>query len=361
MDMELDTSNDAESNFFLSQQSLEFPASVWDFSSRPPSHPRHSRDAPAPGAADKDSIDNVSSGSAEAPSGSNKRKACDELTEESLGSPEEINEDGEEEASLRSLLLAQVGRSKSENKKKKKVHEDNDNETKEEEVTTENAQMKDSKKKESGNDKVLNVSDQKENKPVVPKQKSKKLKGKEKVQKLKSTAGNQKVKVKPRVKQVKISEAEQKKYFPNLFASKKVVVNFSGDDSESDSDQNDSPCDTEIQKPVKDNLFGLDLDSFLKQARNSSQAEVNPKLSGKLDDKLNHLKVTKKIAMTPQLKAKASNLTLEDKKKLISAKIRYEIRIFYELFKTIAMFQPPFEDQTIGISKIEGNFSKETN
>ena len=65
--------------------------------------------------------------------------------------------------------------------------------------------------------------------------------------------------------------------------------------------------------------------------------------------------------MTPQLKAKASNLTLEDKKKLISAKIRYEIRIFYELFKTIAMFQPPFEDKTIGISKTEGNFSKKTN
>ena len=76
---------------------------------------------------------------------------------------------------------------------------------------------------------------------------SRKLKGKEKVQKLKSTTGNQKVKVKPRVKQVKISEAEQKKYFPNLFASKKVVVNFSGDDSDSDSDQNDSPCDNEIQ------------------------------------------------------------------------------------------------------------------
>jgi hypothetical protein len=67
---------------------------------------------------------------------------------------------------------------------------------------------------------------------------------------------------------------------------------------------------------VKDSLFGLDLEAFLKQARNSSEPIKTP-------EKENQMKVTKKIAMTPKLKAKASELTLADKKKLISAKITH--------------------------------------
>ena len=128
-----------------------------------------------------------------------------------------------------------------------------------------------------------------------------------------------KSKSKPRPKQVKISDAEQRKYFPNL--SRKVVVNFSGHESDSDSSDNDeivgndNHSDQSKSNPVKDSLFGLDLEAFLKQARNSTEP-IQTQTE-------NQMKVIKKIAMTPKLKAKASELTLADKKKLISAKITH--------------------------------------
>merc|ERR1719318_1381483 len=62
------------------------------------------------------------------------------------------------------------------------------------------------------------------------------------------------------------------------------------------------------------NMFGLDLEAFLKQARNSAKTNILP-----AKPKV----VKKKIALTPQLKAKALELTLADKKKLISAQISH--------------------------------------
>merc|ERR1712098_14721 len=111
-----------------------------------------------------------------------------------------------------------------------------------------------------------------------------------------------------KVSQTKISKADQKKFFPNL--SKRVVVPLAEEES--------------------GNLFGLDLEAFLKQARNSAKSGpvIPPKT--KQASKSNNVIPTpkpkyikKKIALTPQLKAKALQLTLADKKKLISAQISH--------------------------------------
>merc|ERR1711879_285792 len=156
----------------------------------------------------------------------------------------------------------------------------------------------------------------------------KKVKGKESKSKVKAQGqvpSNKKPRneSRQRPKQVKISDAEQKKYFPNL--SKKIVVNFSGNDSDSESEHedniNDPHSDNSKSNPVTNSLFGLDLEAFLKQARNSSDS-IKPNIQI-LKNNANQIKVSKKIALTPQLKAKASELTLADKKKLISAKISH--------------------------------------
>ena len=283
----------AETNFFLSQQNL-FPASVWDFSTnqRALSVPRHSRDLPT---AETDVTEEK------------KRKHEDVDTEESHTSQDEVNEDEfeEEEASLRSLLLAQVGM-----KKKSKLSEG---------LKDESAKQQDEKKTNESSQidqtlKGLSASPQKKARKVKQRENSKANIKQSQVPGIKKS----KSKTKTRPKQVKISDAEQKKYFPNL--SKKIVVNFSGNESDSDSSDNDivsndNQSDQSKSNPVKDSLFGLDLEAFLKQARNSSELNKT--------QQENQMKVTKKIAMTPKLKAKASELTLADKKRLISAKITH--------------------------------------
>jgi len=89
----------AESSFFLNQQNDLFPASVWGFSQHPPSinQPRPSRDQ------NEDS----------------KRGSIDEDEDRETSQDDDLEDEfNEEEASLRSLLLAQVNKNKV-NKKSK--------------------------------------------------------------------------------------------------------------------------------------------------------------------------------------------------------------------------------------------------
>ena len=119
----------------------------------------------------------------------------------------------------------------------------------------------------------------------------------------------------------------QKKFFPNL--SKRVVVPLAPDESDSEDEEPDEVTKTKEPTNAGGNMFGLDLEAFLKQARNSvktddAKLKSNPisKLSSPvLASKPKYIK--KKIALTPQLKAKALQLTLADKKKLISAQISH--------------------------------------
>jgi len=128
---------------------------------------------------------------------------------------------------------------------------------------------------------------------------------------LKNTAASKTQRQKP--KPIKISEADQRKFFPNL--SRRVVLNLT---EESDSDPDDE-TDQKVQDVgKKSEFFGLELEAFLKEARNSSKPAQSP------FTRLQTPKVLeKKIALTPQLKAQASKLTLETKKKLIDAKITH--------------------------------------
>merc|ERR1712025_621888 len=127
-----------------------------------------------------------------------------------------------------------------------------------------------------------------------------------------------------KVSQTKISKADQKKFFPNL--SKRVVVPLAEEESDTEDD------DEADKEPPKEsgNLFGLDLEAFLKQARNSAKSgPVIPPKTKKASKSNNVIPtpkpkyIKKKIALTPQLKAKALQLTLADKKKLISAQISH--------------------------------------
>ena len=102
--MEIDNSEDAEaeSSFFLNQQNDLFPASVWGFSQRPTLiiQPRPSRDENEEG---------------------NKRGSIEEDEDRETSQDDDVDVDdelNEEEASLRSLLLAQVNKNKV-NKKQK--------------------------------------------------------------------------------------------------------------------------------------------------------------------------------------------------------------------------------------------------
>ena len=292
-DMDIETETEtlaAETQFFLSQQKL-FPASVWDFSNPSKSEVsvNGARDETEEGEITEEPLvefveDRVGL----------KRKANDES--ESQTSQDEEEALDEEEASLRSLLLAQVEKSK-----KPKIVSDGD--------TPSNP----------AEDSPANINHQATSKSKSPKGKTKssvKFKKVKIVQKPKVKKVDSKLKSRSKPT-VTITEAEQKKYFPNL--SKKVVVNFSGNQSDDSDEENSQPLENNsgMSDPPRDNLFGLDLEAFLKQARNSSET-----LKGEKEKKAAGV-VQKKIALTPQLKAQASRLTLEDKKKIISAKITH--------------------------------------
>jgi len=124
--------------------------------------------------------------------------------------------------------------------------------------------------------------------------------------KLKDSAPkNHRLKQKP----IKISDSDKLKFFPNL--TRRVVVNLNEEDSDSEPE--------EPGNRVKDggDFFGIELEAFLKEARKSSKPAQNT--TGKPDPR----SLQKKIALTPRLKAQASKLTLETKKKLIDAKITH--------------------------------------
>lgn len=316
-DMEIDNSEDAEaeSSFFLNQQNDLFPASVWGFSQRPTLiiQPRPSRDENEEG---------------------NKRGSIEEDEEDRETSQDDDvdvdDELNEEEASLRSLLLAQVNKNKV--NKKQKI-EDFDTPVQsptsiEKNLIEVDVVLKDTNVKTSSNETSKSVNSLEQKKPSGPK--FKRLKN-GKVNKINATKQKQKmkdkIKRKGKAKQITISEAEQRIYFPNL--SKKVVVHISGndstEDSEDDDDQNNSVCDNSMNTVVSDNLFGLDLEAFLKQARKSTdtQKQSNTAPAQKVQNsvEMKTKSPPKKLALTPKLKAKASTLTLEDKKRLIDAKI----------------------------------------
>ena len=114
---------------------------------------------------------------------------------------------------------------------------------------------------------------------------------------------------KPPGKSRKITETDKLKFFPNL--SRRVVLNLT--------EESDSEPEPEETEQMKNYLFSLKLEAFLKEARNSSKPTQSAVTSQQ------HPKVVKKNkALTPELTDQASKLTLlEMKKKLIDAKITH--------------------------------------
>jgi len=303
-DMDIDSGEEAESQFFLNQQNL-FPASVWDFSNQQPlqSRPRYE-------------------GKSQEREGQVKRRRMSSGSERRVrkSSKLETEEQEEDEESLRLLLLAQVSRGKGKPKDANSETEDVikqlDNKTgKDVPLNVEKAV----EVKENIKPKVVSVkkvakpmtkakvapkaSDMRSTEVAQPKAASRI------VSRTSSTSSSPARREPPRKKpkQTKISKADQKRFFPNL--SKRVVVPLAEEDSDSDE------TDEVAKQPTKSNsnMFGLDLEAFLKQARNS--AKTAPVTKPKY--------IKKKIVLTPQLKAKALQLTLSDKKKLISAQISH--------------------------------------
>ena len=179
-DMEIDNSEDAEaeSSFFLNQQNDLFPASVWGFSQRPTLiiQPRPSRDENEEG---------------------NKRGSIEEDEEDRETSQDDDvdvdDELNEEEASLRSLLLAQVNKNKV--NKKQKI-EDFDTPVQsptsiEKNLIEVDVVLKDTNVKTSSNETSKSVNSLEQKKPSGPK--FKRLKN-GKVNKINATKQKQKMK-----------------------------------------------------------------------------------------------------------------------------------------------------------------------
>merc|ERR1719433_2616531 len=117
------------------------------------------------------------------------------------------------------------------------------------------------------NEKKFNKS-KKENRPVAAK--SQKYKGRE-TRKLKNTVAS-KNQQRQKPKPIKISEADQLKFFPNLY--RRVVLNLT---EESDSEPEETePIVQDVGK--KNEFFGLELEAFLREARNSSQPSKSQNL-----------------------------------------------------------------------------------
>ena len=105
---------------------------------------------------------------------------------------------------------------------------------------------------------------------------------------------------KPPGKSRKITETDKLKFFPNL--SRRVVLNLT--------EESDSEPEPEETEQMKNYLFSLKLEAFLKEARNSSKPTQSAVTSQQ------HPKVVKKNkALTPELTDQASKLTLLEMKK----------------------------------------------
>merc|ERR1712198_34108 len=113
-DMEIDSGEEAESQFFLSQQNL-FPASVWDFSKQRPekSKPRHAYNQR--GEKQKNHEENSSK--------VRKKIRIEDENERMVhrDSIDFVDEVDEDEESLRLMLLAQVSRGRCKSKKQEDI------------------------------------------------------------------------------------------------------------------------------------------------------------------------------------------------------------------------------------------------
>jgi len=327
LDMEIDSGEEAESQFFLSQQNL-FPASVWDFSKQRPekSKPRHAYNQR--GEKQKNHEENSSK--------VRKKIRIEDENERMVhrDSIDFVDEVDEDEESLRLMLLAQVSRGKCKSKKQEDIARKDELKTEEDKTLISKTVDEKVTEREKDNGASVKTTEIKEN--IRPKSKpiKKSSKSANKAKLNSSLAKKSTSSVKPvpvskiisrnnsssspanrrekksrgKSKPMTISKADQEKFFPNL--TKRIIIPLNAD---SDSDEDTVKSVPESQN-VSSDMFGLDLEAFLKQARNSAKSTKNtskPKY------------VKKKIALTPQLKAKALQLTLTDKKKLISAKISH--------------------------------------
>merc|ERR1719357_1594779 len=250
------------------------------------------------------------------------------------GSLDFVDEVDEDEDSLRLMLLAQVSRGKTKSKKQEDIVRKDELKTEEDKTLISKTADENVTEREKEIGESVKTTEIKENirpksKPFKKPSKSAnkaKLNGsinKKSTSSVKpvpvskiisrnnsssSPANRREKKSRGKSKPMIISKADQEKFFPNL--TKRVIIPLNAD---SDSNEDTVKSVPESQN-VSSDMFGLDLEAFLKQARNSAKAAKNtskPKY------------VKKKIALTPQLKAKALQLTLTDKKKLISAKISH--------------------------------------
>ena len=128
----------------------------------------------------------------------------------------------------------------------------------------------------------------------------------------------------PKSKIIKISELDKLQFFPNL--SRRVVLNLSEESDPDDDDDDDESAKTVQDIHKKNESFHLELERFLKEARNSSKPSqsavilINPKM---LKNKIG-------IAFTHRLKAHTSKWRFETKKKLIDNMITHLSKIKQE-------------------------------
>merc|ERR1719234_2630046 len=114
-----------------------------------------------------------------------------------------------------------------------------------------------------------------------------------------------------------LSKAQREKHFPNL--SRKIIIPNIEDntDSEEENETNPAAHQSKLNGSTSSMFGGLNLEAFLKEARNTAVPPSSQSNSNK------PLQPRKKLMMTPKLKAQAQKLTLADKKKLISSKISH--------------------------------------
>ena len=129
-----------------------------------------------------------------------------------------------------------------------------------------------------------------------------------------------------------LSKAEREKHFPNL--SRKIIIPNIGDNTDSDEENETIPAPqpSKLNGSTSSMFGGLNLEAFLKEARNTAAPPPSQSNSNK------PAQPRKKLMMTPKLKAQAQKLTLADKKKLISSKISHLSRstqIEYQRLKEI--------------------------
>merc|ERR1719234_275127 len=130
-----------------------------------------------------------------------------------------------------------------------------------------------------------------------------------------------------------LSKAQREKHFPNL--SRKIIIpNIGGDNTDSEEEnETNAAAQMSTQNGSTSSMFGgLNLEAFLKEARNTAAPPSSQSNSNK------PAQPRKKLMMTPKLKAQAQKLTLADKKKLISSKISHLSRstqIEYQRLKEI--------------------------